>query len=100
MLNETIDKDKVLILPEGLRNIDDEAFMGISAEQINIPSGTTSIGSKSFSKCSQLKLVVMPDSVVTIADDAFDSSEPVFICQPGSSTELFAEKHSFSYYHY
>lgn len=74
--NETtiISKQNILVLPTKLKIIEPESFMNTAAEQINIPENVTKIGSKAFSDCNVLKLIVIPDSIVSIAEDAFDSN--------------------------
>ncbi len=74
--NETtiISKQNILVLPTKLKIIEPESFMNTAAEQINIPENVTKIGSKAFSDCNALKLIVIPDSIVSIAEDAFDSN--------------------------
>ncbi len=78
--DQVISKAKTLFLPSGLKTIQDEAFRGCDAVQVTIPDGLESIGSKAFAYCSKLLLVVMPDSVTSIADDAFVGSFPVICC--------------------
>ncbi len=43
-----VDPDKVLRLPAGLTEIDEEAFAGTSAQAVFIPASVTSIGSRAF----------------------------------------------------
>lgn len=60
-----------LHLPETLTKIESEAFAGISAEVVVIPSTCTSIGSRAFADCTQLLAVYRPESLTDIAEDAF-----------------------------
>lgn len=62
----------VAILPDGLKVIEAEAFLGVDAEAVIIPAGCTEIRSRAFANCPNLVYVVLPDSVTTVADDAFD----------------------------
>ena len=61
-------------LPASLTAIEDEAFIGLAAEQIVIPDGVTSIGEYAFMDCSELMQLHIPQSVTEIADTAFDGA--------------------------
>ncbi len=75
-----IPKDKVLRLPGSVQEIDTEAFMNTRAVQIEIAEGTQKIGSKAFAACPELSLLILPDSLSSIEDDALDGSSPVVCC--------------------
>ena len=62
---------KLLTLPNGTQSIETEAFCGIAAEAVIIPDGCSSIGSKAFANCEKLRYVWIPNSVLTVSDDAF-----------------------------
>lgn len=50
-----------------------------------MPDGCTAIGSKAFANCTGLQLVIIPSSVVNIAEDAFlDCGDPVVMCKVNS----------------
>ena len=55
-----VDPDRVLYLPDGLTEIDDEAFAGVNAQMIVLPDGVTHIGSRAFADCENLVAVVSP----------------------------------------
>ena len=60
-----------IVLPEGLTNIEDEAFYRcIGLEEVVLPSTLTHIGSKSFEGCG-LRSLVIPDGVQSIGFAAF-----------------------------
>lgn len=61
-------------LPASLTAIEDEAFIGLAAEQIIIPDGVTSIGEYAFMDCRELMQLHIPQSVTEIADTAFDGA--------------------------
>ena len=70
----------VLILPEALTQIGEEAFMGLAAEGVIVPEGCTRIGPRAFANCPSLIYVRIPASVKdNIAEDAFDGSDQVRI---------------------
>ena len=58
----------------------------------------TGIGDGAFKDRDDLESVEIPDSVIDIADDAFEGSEDtIIICNPGSKAEEFAKDHDMSY---
>jgi len=76
---ETVLHSKTLFMPAALKEVQAEAFMGSAMQQITIPDGVTSIGSKAFAECPELIMAVIPDSVEEIADDAFEGSDQVLL---------------------
>ena len=94
ILNPADTDQHVLLLPAGLERIEDGAFEGVSAERIVIPQGTKVIGSRAFCQCAALKSVVIPPSVTTIAEDAFDAGSGIVIeCEADSEAARYAEEH-------
>ena len=81
-----------LELPDGLVSIGDEAFCGIAATGVRIPAGTQIIGGRAFANCRGLKMILIPDSVTSIATDAFlGAPEGMLIYgRTGSAAEAFA----------
>lgn len=83
-----------LILPSGLRSVEESAFEGVSAAYICLPEGTQSIGKRAFADCASLQMIVIPDTVAQIAEDALDGSAQVCIrCSEGSVAASFAAAH-------
>ena len=70
---------EILTLPAGTKEIGEEAFSNVSAHGIVVPEGCVSIGSRAFSNCEGLMEVQIPKSVESIADDAFEGTEFVYI---------------------
>ena len=64
-----------LELPADLKEIEDRAFAGITANVVVVPEGCTRIGSLAFDNCSGLYEIRIPKSVTSIADDAFGSTK-------------------------
>jgi hypothetical protein len=95
--NRTVHAVKVLTLPAVMRTIEDEAFAGIAAEQVTIPEGARSIGSRAFADCDSLLLVVIPASVTSIADDAFENSDVAVICPEGSYAASWCDTHEIAH---
>ena len=70
---------KVMKLPAGLTEIEEEAFAGLACEAVIIPEGCVSIGSRAFAECERLIYIRIPVSVVTIAEDAFEGCPDVTV---------------------
>lgn len=89
---------ETLSLPSDVKVIADSAFEGVSAERIILPAGVRSIGSRAFARCPSLAYVNLPDSLVYIADDAFeDSSGLVLACKTNSLGIDYAIEHGFDF---
>lgn len=88
--DETKAAAKEIILPPGLREINEETFRGFSAlERISLPDGLQSIGMTAFSDCESLREIVMPDSVTTLGGGAFQGCEALTCVRLSDSiTEL------------
>ena len=65
---------RVMTLPAALTEIEEEAFMGVSADIIVLPGGCTSVGSRAFASCPNLKVIHIP-SGAEVAQDALAGSE-------------------------
>lgn len=63
---------KTIVLPEGIREIQAEAFLGCSVlRSVSLPATMRKIGKRAFSGCKSLRELVIPDGVVEIEDEAF-----------------------------
>lgn len=71
-----------LFLPDGLKLIEAEAFAGIPAVQVVIPEGTEMIESRALADCSGLMLLILPESLSSIAQDALGDGMAVICCSP------------------
>ena len=60
-----------LTLPAAIKKVEPEAFMNVSAQVIIVPNGCVSIGSRAFANCTNLRYVILPSTLETLADDAF-----------------------------
>lgn len=83
---QTISHSCVMQLPASLTQIGTEAFIGVNAQQINVPAGVTTLSDRAFADCSALQLVILPDSITAIADTAFEGSAQVILCCSASQT--------------
>jgi len=69
-----------VVIPEGLTAILWGAFYGCPIEQVRIPGSVRAIAKGAFRNCKKLKEIVLPDSLESVADDAFvDCSEDLVI---------------------
>lgn len=80
------------VLPAGLKAVESNAFRGTKFKYISIPDGVTSIESRAFMNCSNLRVVRIPDSVTFIAKDAFDGCSDVVVVY-GSSVYITNRLH-------
>lgn len=83
-----------LRLPDGLREIEAEAFEGIAANVAAVPDGCTSIGARAFADCPNLVKTQLPASVTSISRSAFDASV-VIEAPEGSYAAQFARRYGF-----
>ena len=81
-----------LVLPAETEEIDDEAFTGVSARRIKLPSGVKKIGSLAFANCSRLESIYIPSECTEIASDAFmnDSYLTIFCDSADSYAAYYA----------
>lgn len=60
------------IVPDGIREIDMNAFDGHTAlEEVVLPDGLESISSRAFAHCSSLRRINLPDSIRSLGAEAF-----------------------------
>ena len=96
-------------LPNSLKKIEEEAFMGSSLEEITIPDGVTYIGSHAFVGCMQLCKIVLPKSIDTIiGEGAFAQTMypgaghipdkyPILYAAPDSYVQEFAADYGYTF---
>lgn len=88
-----------LELPAGLKHIQAEAFIGGTFFHAQCPEGLETIGSKAFANCTALTFIYIPESVTTIAPDAFIGAPDYLViqCKKGSYAETFAKENGIKY---
>ncbi|MBO7635883.1 MAG: leucine-rich repeat domain-containing protein [Paludibacteraceae bacterium] len=64
-----IGEDANVIIPDSVTRINQLAFMGKKMVSIDIPSSVTYIAMGSFYSCTNLKSVVIPESVTSLGDE-------------------------------
>ncbi len=67
------------VLPAGLKEIEEEAFMGNQAiERVVLPEGLLKIGGRAFAE-SSVKEINLPESLTYIADSVFENADPLLV---------------------
>lgn len=94
ILAEYTGNDKIVIIPEGVTAIGDDAFNGCeSVTSVIIPESLTKIGDNAFSGCKSLLLIMIPENVTKFGDDVFEDCPDLWIFgAKGSETEEYAKK--------
>ena len=86
------------VLPRMLTVIDEEAFVGISATQIEVSENVVSIGRNAFADCEYLRAITIPATVSSIDDTALSGCENVTVYgMRGSEAERFAAAAGFPF---
>ncbi len=76
-------------IPQGIRQIGDDAFSGSTLTSVTIPDSVTAIGSGAFSTCRSLRAVTIPDGVTAIEDLTFAGCDSLTeITIPDSVTSI------------
>ena len=86
------------VLPASLTAIEEEALAGCAFAAVRIPDGVKSIGTKAFAGSPNLEYVYIPESVTSIAADAFyQVTGLTVIGVAGSEAESFADAQGFTF---
>ena len=94
-----IDLSRKVKLPEELVEVGDKAFSNTKLSAVVIPGGCVSIGARAFANVKSLVYIYIPESVSSIASDAFSGSKNVTIyCESGSTAEQFATTNGIRYF--
>ena len=56
-LTLTVSEGSALVIPEGIEQIDEEAFSGICVRRIILPDSLSAIGSRAFADCGDLRVI-------------------------------------------
>ena len=88
-----ITEELPLRLPNDLQEIQEAAFAGGGFTHVYLGNRVKTIGSRAFANCKKLVYIHIPDSVTSIADDAFSGSTRVVIaCSEGSAAARYAAR--------
>ena len=87
-----------LILPQALKEIDGEAFVGGAFRFVKLPENAVSIGWHAFADCPNLSHIYIPASVTDIDPQAFGNMTALTVIgERGSTAETFARAHGFTF---
>lgn len=90
--------EKVMCLPGELKTIQSEAFKGNATEEFILGEGVQFVGQRAFADCINLQIIYLPDSLLGIAEDAFEGCGDVkAIVSKGSYAEQYAIEHGMRY---
>ena len=95
-----VNKEGMLIVPEGVKVIDENAFEDAKISNIVLPDTLTTIESHAFYGTGRLTGVTIPPSVTSIADGSFSyytSYSQYLLVTPGSEAETHAIENSYNY---
>ena len=84
-----------LVIPNGIKTINDYAFCGSSIKSVVIPDSVRTIGRYAFDNCKYLENVAIPDSVTSIGYYAFNRTGLKSVTIPKSVTSI--GDHAFGY---
>ena len=81
-----------IVLPVGLRYIEEETFSGSGLTEITIPASVESIGDYAFAGCSGLTEITIPASVESIGENAFEGcNENLIIYVPEDNVDFYRD---------
>ena len=80
-------------LPQGIETIEDSAFEGAAWEMVALPATCQTVGSRAFANNRALKYLYVPDSVQTIAGDAFVGCDQLYLVGSGNTVKTYADKY-------
>ena len=89
-----------LSLPEGLTELETEAFAGdTSLTEVVLPDTVTAIGDQAFADCAALGWATVPGSAETIGEGAFDgcAADLLIRTEPESAACLYARANDVDY---
>lgn len=81
-----------------IESIGKNAFLNSGIEEIVLPAACVSIGDGAFAQCEDLTKIEIPDSVASIAEDAFRDSDKIVIYGTADSYAVaYAKEHEIDY---
>lgn len=84
----------VAALPLNLQTIGEEAFWGLTAARVDIPSGALRIEDRAFDE-GRIDFISIPDTVADIGENSFSGA--VILCAEDSAAHRYAVEHDLQY---
>ena len=92
----TCTAETVLTLPSSLSYVEEEAFYGnVAISEVTLPYGVLEIGKKAFAY-SGVKHINLPQTLIFIADDAFEGCNLVKVTAVGDYAVKWCKDHNIS----
>lgn len=93
-----IPDEDIIILPDDLTTIEDEAFAGVQARKVEIGATVTSIGCRAFADIAGILYADFADgSNIEIHDRAFENTNVIILCYENSSAYNYATEKNIPY---
>ena len=86
-----------LEIPDSVITIPYNALANPPIEHIVLPARIKTLSSGSFANMKQLKTISIPASATSIHERALISSDPIIICEKGSTAESYAYDNGYDY---
>lgn len=87
-----------LAMPGLLVKIDESAFEGIAATNVEVTENVTAIGKRAFADCDNLREITIPATVTEIDDQAFEGCHDVKVYgYPGTEAFRIAQLYDFTF---
>ena len=102
-INDYTGKETEIVIPSEIdgykvTSIGASAFKDSNIKTIVIPDSVTRIGNEAFAGCAGLTSITIPASVTEIAEDAFAGCEQLVIkCYPASAAYYYAQAHGIAF---
>lgn len=85
-------------IPASLSVLEEEAFSNTAFRRLDLNNGSLrEIHAGALAHCGKLEIVRIPESVTSIADGAFGSTDPIIICTVGTAGHRYAREHGLDY---
>ncbi|MBQ6174967.1 MAG: leucine-rich repeat protein [Clostridia bacterium] len=85
-----LDRSRRSYLPEGLTQIEAEAWAGTAVYWPVLPASLTAVDSRAFADCPSLAAVTMPADLAGLPDGVFGDADPVILAPAGSPAAQWA----------
>lgn len=94
--NDEPQSGQVLVLPAGIKRIEESSFESTNAKAVVISEGCISIGAYAFARMSNLRDIYIPDSIEQIENGVFDGCSEVTVHTNSELVKQYATKYGFT----